>query len=351
MVKIGIIGLGYWGPNILRNFSSIDGVKVVAVCDKNPDVYNRILSMMNGVRIETSPESLVKSIDIDAVAIVTPVSTHYELSKMALENGKHVFVEKPLTLNSSQAEELIELADTKKLKLMVDHTFIFTGAVQKIKQLIECGEVGSIYYYDSIRVNLGLIQHDVNVIWDLAPHDFSIMSYIIKDQPVAISAWGSSHVNRREDIAYITVHYATNIIAHISVNWLSPVKVRTTLIGGERKMLVWNDLNADEKIKIYDKGVEIKNTQGIYDLLINYRTGDMWAPKVDQVEALKYECMHFIDSIENDKQPVNSGENGLSVVKMLEACDQSIKHEGRPVELKRLGPNVQITSVEIGEAL
>jgi predicted dehydrogenase len=177
------------------------------------------------------------------------------------------------------------------------------------------------------------------------------MSYIIKDPPVAISAWGSSHVNRREDIAYITVHYATNIIAHISVNWLSPVKVRTTLIGGERKMLVWNDLNADEKIKIYDKGVEIKNTQGIYDLLINYRTGDMWAPKVDQVEALKYECMHFIDSIENDKQLVNSGENGLAVVRMLEACDQSIKQDGRPVELKRLDSKIQVSSVEIGDVL
>lgn len=342
MVNVGIIGMGYWGPNILRNFRSIDGVNVIAVCDKNQEVFKRIASLMNGIRVETDPEKVILSPDIDAVAIVTPVSTHYLLSKLALENGKHVFVEKPLTLKSSQAEELIEIANVKRLKLMVDHTFIFTGAVKKIKQLIEHDEVGSIYYYDSVRVNLGLFQHDVNVIWDLAPHDFSIMSYIIKDNPVAISAWGSSHVNVREDIAYITVHYSTNIIAHVSVNWLSPVKVRTTLIGGEKKMLVWNDLNADEKIKIYDKGVEVKNTEGIYDLLINYRTGDMWAPKVDQVEALRHECIHFIECIENDFAPINDGQCGLTVVKMLEACDQSLINDGRPVELKKIDTKVPI---------
>jgi predicted dehydrogenase len=345
MVNIGVIGLGYWGPNILRNLNNIDGANVTAVYDNNPEAYKRVGSLISNCRIETTVERLLKSTDIDAVAIVTPVSTHYKLAKLALENGKHVFVEKPLTLKSSQAEELIQIAESKKLKLMVDHTFIFTGAVRKIKQIIENGEVGSIYYYDSIRVNLGLFQHDVNVIWDLAPHDFSIMSYIIKDKPVAISAWGSSHVNIREDIAYITVHYEKNIIAHISVNWLSPVKVRTTLIGGEKKMLVWNDLNADEKIKIYDKGVEVKNTQGIYDLLINYRTGDMWAPKVDQVEALKHECNHFIECIEKDTQPVNNGENGLNVVRMLEACDQSLNNDGRPVELKTIDKSVQITSI------
>jgi predicted dehydrogenase len=342
MVNVGVIGMGYWGPNILRNFRAIDGANVIAVCDKNPEVFKRIASLMSGIRVETDPEKLILSPDVDAVAIVTPVSTHYALSKMALENGKHVFVEKPLTLKSSQAEELIELAEGKRLKLMDDHTFIFTGAVKKIKQLIEHGEVGSIYYYDSVRVNLGLFQHDVNVIWDLAPHDFSIMSYLIKDDPVAISAWGSSHVNVREDIAYITVHYSTNIIAHVSVNWLSPVKVRTTLIGGEKKMLVWNDLNADEKIKIYDKGVEVKNTEGIYDLLINYRTGDMWAPKVDQVEALRHECIHFIECIEKGNVPINDGQCGLTVVKMLEACDQSLINDGRPVELKKTAAKVPI---------
>jgi predicted dehydrogenase len=345
MVNVGVIGLGYWGPNILRNFKTLEGVNVTAVYDKNPEVYKRVSSLVSNCRIESTVERLVTSTDVDAVAIVTPVSTHFNLAKLALENGKHVFVEKPLTLKSSQAEELIQIAEAKKLKLMVDHTFIFTGAVRKLKQIIEDGEVGSIYYYDSIRVNLGLFQHDVNVIWDLAPHDFSIMSYLIKEKPVAISAWGSSHVNIREDIAYITVHYDKNIIAHISVNWLSPVKVRTTLIGGEKKMLVWNDLNADEKIKIYDKGVEVKNTQGIYDLLINYRTGDMWAPKVDQVEALKHECNHFIECIENDTQLINNGVNGLNVVRMLEACDQSLCNDGRPVELKTIDKNVQITSI------
>lgn len=333
MFSIGVIGYGYWGPNIVRNFSALEGVRVVGVSDRNSEVISRLSSANPSLRVSTDPTELIKASDIDAVAIVTPVSTHYELARMALENGKHVFVEKPFTATSQQAISLIELAERKNLKIMVDHTFLFTGAVRKIKQLIEERELGKIFYYDSIRVNLGLFQHDVNVVWDLAPHDFSIMSYLISESPAALSAWGQSHVNTLEDIAYITVHFNTNIVAHFSVNWLSPVKVRTTLIGGEKKMLVWNDLNADEKLKVYDKGVEASNRQGIYDILVSYRAGDMWAPKVEGTEALKLECRHFIDCIEKDRAPISDGKSGLAVVKMLEACDRSLRNQGRPIEI------------------
>lgn len=334
MINIGVIGYGYWGPNIVRNFHSTEGARIVAVSDRNSAVLMKVGKEYPDIQTSTDPDALLTSSEIDAVAIVTPVSTHYELARKALENGKHIFIEKPFTANNAQGEELIELAETKKLKIMVDHTFLFTSAVKKIKDLISSGELGNIFYYDSIRVNLGLFQHDVNVVWDLAPHDFSIMSYLIDEPPVALSAWGRSHVNRLEDIAYVTVHFKSNIIAHFSVNWLSPVKVRTTLIGGERKMLVWNDVNADEKIKVYDKGVEIKSRQGIYDLLVSYRSGDMWAPKIEQTEALKLECKHFIDCIEHDLVPINNGHNGLDVVRMLEACDISLRHDGRPVEIR-----------------
>jgi predicted dehydrogenase len=334
MIRIGVIGYGYWGPNVVRNFNANENARVVAISDISSSVLLKIKMQFPDIETIKDPFELVRSNNIDALAIVTPVSTHYELARLALENGKHVFVEKPFTSNVAQAEELIELAETKKLKIMVDHTFLFTGAVKKIKELIGSGELGKIYYYDSIRVNLGLFQHDVNVVWDLAPHDFSIMNYLINEPPLALSAWGRSHVNTLEDIAYITVYFKSNIIAHFSVNWLSPVKVRTTLIGGEKKMLVWNDMQADEKLKVYDKGVEIKNKEGIYDLLVSYRSGDMWAPKVEQTEALKLECLHFVDSIENDFIPVNSGYKGLEVVRLLEACDRSLRNDGRPVDIK-----------------
>jgi predicted dehydrogenase len=334
MVNIGVIGYGYWGPNIVRNFSTIDGVRVVAVCDRNHEVLKRVTDANKGITIFGDPEEIFKSTQIDAVAIVTPVSTHYELARKALEYGKHVFVEKPFTATSVQALELIELAETKKLKLMVDHTFLFTGSVRKIKEMMTENVLGKIFYYDSIRVNLGLFQHDINVIWDLAPHDFSIMSYLIDEQPVTLSAWGMSHIGSHEDIAYVTVNFPSKIIAHFSVNWLSPVKIRTTLIGGERKMLVWNDLDSDDKLKVYDKGVEVRNKQGIYDLLVSYRTGDMWAPKVDQTEALKTECKHFIDCIENGLTPISDGNIGLNVVRMLEACSVSLKNDGKPVDVK-----------------
>src|SRR5206468_1607201 len=277
MLKLGVVGYGYWGPNVVRNFSSQPDCRVVAICDKNPHAVALALNRHPAVHATSNADEVMSSPEIDAVAVVTPVSTHYQLARKALENGKHVFVEKPFTASAAQAEELIELAERKGLTIMVDHTFLFTGAVRKIRELIDSGALGSLYYYDSLRVNLGLFQHDVSVIWDLAPHDLSIMDYLIKKGPEAVVATGEKHLNGVEDVAYMTIHFPDNVIAHINVNWLSPVKIRTTLIGGEKRMLVWNDLVADEKIRVYDKGVQIKSGEGIRDLLVSYRSGDVGA--------------------------------------------------------------------------
>jgi len=328
MIKFGVIGYGYWGPNVVRNLQSIAGAEVLSVCDKSSAARRRIHRTFPGIYVTADASEVMSSPEIDAVAVVTPVWTHFELAKAALENGKHVFVEKPFTSSVAQAEELIELAAQKNLKIMVDHTFLFTGAVKKIKQLLQDGSLGKLYYYDSTRVNLGLFQHDVNVIWDLAPHDLSIMDHLIQQSPEALVATGQTHLNGFEDVAFITLYFPDKIIAHINVNWLSPVKVRTTLIGGEKKMLVWNDLEADEKVKIYDKGVNIKNQEGLYELLVNYRSGDMWAPQLEQVEALRQELSYFVDCISSDRDPFNDGMAGLKVVKMLEAANESLSKRG-----------------------
>jgi len=325
MVRLGVIGYGYWGPNIVRNFSGHQDCKVVAVCDKNPAALARVLGRHPGVRVTTEVDDIVAATDIDAVAIVTPVSYHYELAKKALENGKHVFVEKPFTATSAQAEDLIELAERQNLQIMVDHTFLFTGAVKKIKHLIDEGALGPLYYYDSTRVNLGLFQHDVNVLWDLAPHDLSIMDYFIGQEPDLVVATGGAHVNKLENIAYLTVYFPNNVLAHINVNWLSPVKVRTTLVGGQKKMLVWNDLDPAEKLRVYDKGADVRTEQGLHQALVSYRTGDMWAPKVEELEALQVETRYFLDCIKNGMRPFNDGHAGLRVVRILEAAEQSLK--------------------------
>ena len=333
LIKFGVIGYGYWGPNVVRNLDRLDETTVVAVCDKSTAARRKAAKAYPGVLVTDDAAALMSSPEIDAIAVVTPVWTHYELAKAALQNGKHVFVEKPFTSNAAQAQELIELAARKNLKIMVDHTFLFTGAVQKIKQLLQDGALGKLYYYDSTRVNLGLFQHDVNVVWDLAPHDLSIIDHLIQKTPEAISATGQTHLNGHEDVAFITLYFPDKVIAHINVNWLSPVKVRTTLIGGEKKMLVWNDLEADEKIKIYDKGVNITSREGLYNLLVHYRSGDMWAPQIEQIEALNKELSYFVDCIMNDKTPVNDGNAGLRVVKMLEAASTSLKLRGHLVYL------------------
>jgi len=334
MIRLGIIGYGYWGPNLARNFNIAEGSKVGCICDMNQKSLKKVLKTYPGMKVTSDSAELIKDPDIDAVAIATPVFTHHGLAKMALEEGKSVLVEKPFTYTSAEAEELIELAEKKNLKIMVDHTFLYTGAVKRIKQFVDDKVLGDIYYYDSVRVNLGLFQHDVNVVWDLAPHDLSVMEYILGEKPTAVIATGAEHFNRGlEDLAYLTFYFKDNIIAHINVNWLSAIKVRTTMIGGQKKMLVWNDLEPDEKIKIYDKGVQVKTKEGQYNLLVSYRSGDMWAPRIEQSEALKLLADSFNDYINNGREVINNGAAGLRVVRMLEASSESLKNNGKMVYL------------------
>ena len=331
MIRFGVIGYGYWGPNIVRNLRALDSVRVVAICDQSEAALRRARQAFPEVRVTADASELLTSPEIDAIAVITPVWTHFELAKNALSNGKHVFVEKPFTSTSAQAEQLINLAEQKHLQIMVDHTFLFTGAVRKIRQLIDDNTLGRLYYYDSTRVNLGLFQHDVDVLWDLAPHDLSIVDYLIGERAEAIVATGEKHLNGMVDVAYMTAYFPDNVIAHINVNWLSPVKVRTTLIGGEKKMLVWNDLEADEKIKVYDRGVNMNSREGVYNLLVSYRSGDMWAPKVEATEALRSELSYFVECIHTGMPPINDGMAGLRIVRMLEAAQESLSRKGEAV--------------------
>ena len=339
MINVGIIGFGYWGPNLARNFSTSQRARLKAICDTRANRLSLAASIYPFIKPYQSPDELVRDTEVDLVAVVTPVSTHYELAKKALLQGKHVLVEKPFTASVAQAEELLELAARKNLKIMVDHTFLFTGAVQKMKELIDSRELGQILFYDSTRVNLGLFQRDVNVVWDLAPHDFSIMTFLLQDTPAAVSAQGVSHYNGDfEDVAYITVYFDnTHLIAHFHVNWLSPVKVRRTIISGNRKMLLWDDVLADEKVKVYDRGVELKiqtSEEKEHEMLISYRIGDVYIPQLDSTEALKKEIEYLLDCLEKGLEPVNNGQAGLMVVKLLEAANKSISHRGQVVPLK-----------------
>ncbi len=336
MLTIGVIGYGYWGPKVVRNFSSIPGASVASVCDVEQAALYQVRKNYTGVSVTHDCDEILNSTAIDAVAVVTPVSTHFDIAKKALLNGKHVFIEKPFTASSEQGEELIELAERKNLTIMVDHTFLFTGAVRKIKQLIDDDVLGDLYYFDSIRINLGLFQKDVNVIWDLAPHDLSIMNYLIGKKPVAVAATGISHFNDDiENVAYITLYFSNNLIAHFNISWLSPVKIRTTLIGGDKKMVVWNDLVADEKIRVYDRGIDGHGItrEKMHTMRKNYRTGDMWCPRVDDLEALKCEAEYFVECVDKGKNPINDGAAGLEVVRMLEAAVKSLKMGGPVIYL------------------
>ncbi|HBA90120.1 MAG TPA: oxidoreductase [Geobacter sp.] len=340
MINVGIVGFGYWGPNVARNFHSTPGARLIAISDADEKSLGRARQAYPEVRLERDCHELLTAKDVDVIAIVTPVSSHFDIARKALSNGKHIFIEKPFTASVADAEKLIEMAERNKLKIMVDHTFLFNGAVKKIKELIDDGVLGDLYYFDSIRVNLGLFQKDVNVVWDLAPHDLSIMDHLLQMEPSAVMATGVAHFgNELEDVAYITIYFPNNVIAHLNVNWLSPVKIRTTLIGGQKKMLVWNDLVSDEKIRVYDKGVEGVDTlcteskEKSYGLRLSYRSGDMWAPRVSQVEALKDETQYFIDCINNNATPKNDGHAGLRVVRMLEAIKDSLSTGGALVRL------------------
>ena len=338
MIRIGVIGYGYWGPNLVRNFHETPGAVVARVSDLRPERLALVSSRYPAIAVSESHRELIDDPAVDAVAIATPVRTHFELALRALQAGKHVFVEKPLASSSQQVQQLIEAARRADRTLMVDHTFVYTGAVRKIRQLVEDGSVGDIYYYDSTRVNLGLFQHDVNVIWDLAVHDLSIMDYVMPCPPVAVSATGLSHVaGTTENVAFLTLFFDGPQIAHLHVNWLAPVKVRRTLIGGSRKMIVYDDLEHSEKVKVYDKGITLNRqtdaSEKMYQTLVGYRTGDMLAPNLDGAEALKVEAAHFVDCVSHGRQPLTDGAAGLRVVQILEAATASMKERGRPVEL------------------
>jgi predicted dehydrogenase len=335
MVNIGVIGYGYWGPNLVRNFYETKDVKVTCVSDRKSDRLKLVQSRYPSVKVTEDPVDLINDPQVDAVIISTPVSTHFDLAYKALKAGKHVLVEKPMTCTVVEGEKLLEEAARMKRTLMVDHTFIYTPAVLKIKELVANGDLGQLLYYDSVRVNLGLFQHDVNVLWDLAVHDLSIMDYILGEQPGAVSATGVAHLNGQpEDVAYITCYLKNNLIAHFHVNWMAPVKVRRTLIGGDKQMIVYDDLEPSEKIKIYDKGVSLnEGPEGVYQMLVSYRSGDMWAPHLATTEALKNEASHFIDCVTSGKKPLTDGEMGLRIVKVLEAADNSMANRGQPVQL------------------
>jgi len=336
MINIGVIGHGYWGPNLVRNFMAAPGSRVTAVCDQRDERLTQLHKLHPTLTTYTKAADLIADTNVDAVIVATPVSTHFELAMAAMTAGKHVLVEKPLAQRSDLARRLIDEAAKRDLVLMVDHTFVYTDAVRTIREMIASGKLGEIYYYDAVRVNLGLFQHDVNVIWDLAIHDLSIMDYVLPNKPVGISATGISHVpGQPENVAYITLFFPNTQIAHVHVNWLTPVKVRHTLIGGSEKMILYDDLEPSDKLKVYDKGITVTpGPEDVYKMLVSYRLGDMWAPRLDNTEALQTEAMHFIDCITNKKQPLTDGQAGQRMVKMIEAAEQSLQQRGRLVEFE-----------------
>lgn len=340
MVRVGVIGYGYWGPNLVRNFHECPATRVTAIADMNVERLAVASRRFPGVKVTADLDEMLSDPNVDAVAISTPVATHFQLAMKAIEAGKHVLLEKPMTSSSEEAIRLIDAAARRNLVLMVDHTFVYTGAVRKIRELIDGNMLGDVYYYDSTRVNLGLVRHDVDVIWDLAVHDLSIMEYVLPEFPVAVSATGLGHVEGvSETIAYMTAFYSSPLIAHLNVNWLSPVKVRKTLVGGSRQMIVYDDTLPTEKVKVYDRGITVKSgaADSMYKSMVSYRSGDMFCPQIDHMEALRAEAQHFADCIEQGKAPITDGHAGLRVVSVLEAATRSMKERGRAVPLNTFG--------------
>jgi predicted dehydrogenase len=336
-LNIGVIGYGYWGPNLVRNFAELDDARVHAVADLNPRALERVRKRYPGIHVTTDVQAMIRDPEIDAVAIATPVATHFSLAMAALKAGKHVWLEKPMTETSLQARALIEEAARRGLCLHVDHTFLYTGPVRKMRDLVKAGELGKVLYYDSTRVNLGLFQRDVNVIADLAVHDFSILDYVFEQHPVAVSASGINHYpGTPENLAFITLFYESGFIAHVNVSWLAPVKVRTILIGGANRMITFDELQPSEKLKIYDKGVSFTDDPAkIHEMRVGYRAGDMWAPKVDGAEGLLVEARHFVDCIRNGRAPVSDGEFGFRMVQLIEAATASMRGRGETIHLPR----------------
>lgn len=334
-VRVGVIGYGYWGPNLVRNFSEVAGAEMAVVADLSPERLAQVRGRYPAVRLTTDVNDLIEDPTLDAVVIATPVRTHFDLAMKALHAGKHVLVEKPMACTVEQGRMLVDTADRLGLTLMVDHTFVYTGAVRKIRELVDQDRLGRLYYYDSVRVNLGLFQHDVDVLWDLAVHDLSIMDYILVKQPHAVAATGAAHIaGKPVNTAYLTCFFEDSLIAHFHVNWLAPVKIRQTLIGGEKQMVVYDDLEPSEKIKVYDKGVTLNgDAENQYNLLVGYRAGDMYAPQLPLTEGLRVEAQHFLDCIQHNKRPTSDGRAGLRVLRILAAASESLANGGRPVEL------------------
>lgn len=336
-IGIGVIGYGYWGPNLVRNFAELVRCRVVGVADLNQARLAEAVRRYPTVRTSCDAHDLIRAADIDAIVIATPVGAHYDLARAALDAGKNVLVEKPLTSTSEQAMRLIDLAARRRRVLMVDHTFVYTHAVRKIRELIATGDIGDIYYYDSVRINLGLFQRDVDVMWDLAVHDLSIMDYVLQQRPVAITATALAHIpGSPANIAYLTMMFDAPMIGHVHVNWLAPVKVRRTLIGGSRRMIVFDDLEASEKLRVYDRGISMNaSPENVYQMLVGYRAGDMWAPQLALTEALHVEAIHFLDCIDQMIEPDTPGEAGLRIVRLLEAATASVQARGRLITIDR----------------
>jgi predicted dehydrogenase len=335
VIRVAVIGYGYWGPNLVRNFNQTDGATVVAVCDRSDERRWAVERLYPAVRTHAEVDDVLAATDVDAVAIATPVCTHFDLAMRALAAGKHVLVEKPMTSTVAEAETLVAEANERGLTLMVDHTFVYTSAVRRIRDLITDGGLGELYYYDSVRVNLGLFQHDVSVLWDLAVHDLSIMDFLLDRTPTHVSAVGMSHVaGEPVNMAYLTCHFDTTLIAHFHVNWLAPVKVRQTMICGSDRMVVFDDIETSEKVKVYDKGIIVGDRQAdLVERHVGYRTGDMWAPRLDTIEALGVEAAHFVDCVANGTTPCTDGRAGLRVVRILEAATKSLADRGTPVDV------------------
>lgn len=348
-VGVGVVGCGYWGPNLVRNFAELAGARVVAVSDLSVERLTEIHGRYPKVKLTTDCQDVLSDPDVDAIVVTTPVTSHFEIAMRALQAGKHVLVTKPITADPVQAEQLIEAAEQRGLILMVDHTFVYTGAVQTIKQMVESGNLGQLYYYDSVRVNLGLFQRDVNVLWDLAVHDLAIMDFVLGQQPCAVAATGAAHVpGHHVNLAYLTCYFEGNLITHHQVNWLAPLKVRRTQIGGARQMIVYDDLEPSEKIKVYDKGITVGGDQpGAMESRIGYRSGDMWAPKVSLTEGLRVEAQHFLECVEHNRQPLTDGHCGLRVTRILEAAAKSLSQRGQPIELPAESRAARDVTVEL----
>lgn len=334
MIKIAVAGYGYWGPNLVRNIQDSKEARVVSCCDANEERLAQVSAKYPAIGTTTDYDDLLNDPEVDAVAISTPVGTHFDFARRAMECGKHVLLEKPATTSVAEAEKLLDLAEKHKITFMVDHTFIYTGAVRKMKEIVEHGDLGDLYYFDSVRINLGLFQRDVNVLWDLAPHDIAILEHLVKEKPSGVCATGACHVgNGHENVAYLTVYFPSGMIAHFHNNWLSPVKIRTMLVGGSKKTIHYDDMEVSEKVKVYDRGVDITSPEGVRDIRVSYRMGDMWAPRLDHTEALSRMIGEFVDCVKTGRRPLTDGISGLNVVKILEASEMSIKHRGKEIKL------------------